>query len=151
MDIRLARLDPKSFDYICDLQIVDGDLDATDPLTSAVMLSIFTDRRAQSDDALMSDESPRGWWGDTYAQVSGDLMGSRLWLLRRSKQTTQTLSAAREYVAEALSWLVADGVASSIDVQTSVASASVMGIVVTITKPQGLQTFNFSYAWDGIN
>ncbi|EFX1279405.1 hypothetical protein EZW22_20355 [Shigella sonnei] len=73
-----------------------------DLLTRAVIISLFTWRRAGRDDA------PRifGWWGDTWPAVQNDRTGSRLYLLRRSKLTNKTPQLARDYVREALAWMV---------------------------------------------
>lgn len=50
--------------------------------------------------------------GDTWPAVQNDRTGSRLYLLRRSKLTNKTPQLARDYVREALAWMVEDGVAS---------------------------------------
>lgn len=57
-----------------------------DPLTRAVVISLFTWRRAEPDD---NADVPMGWWGDTWPAVQNDRYGSRLWLLQRSKLTNQ--------------------------------------------------------------
>lgn len=51
-----------------------------DLLTRAVVISLFTWRRAQPDD---NADQPNGWWGDTWPAVQNDRYGSRLWLLQR--------------------------------------------------------------------
>lgn len=88
-----------------------------DTLRSAVLISLFTDRRAARDDAL-PDAQPqpsvlpanrRGWCGDALADVRGDLYGSRLWLLDRTKQTEETRRRAIFYGEEALQWMIEDG------------------------------------------
>nr|EFH7355405.1 hypothetical protein [Escherichia coli] len=57
-----------------------------DLLTRAVIISLFTWRRAGRD-----DDAPQifGWWGDTWPTVQNDRTGSRLYLLRRSKLTNK--------------------------------------------------------------
>lgn len=85
-----------------------------DWLSSAVWMSLFTDRIAQQDDVMPNGEQDkRGWWGDTYAMRP---IGSRLWLLGREKQVPETARRAEEYAQEALVWLVEDGVAKSVTV-----------------------------------
>ena len=75
-----------------DFAIEANDLATDDGLETAVSLSLFTDRRAEDGDALPSgDADRRGWWGDDFPAVDGDRMGSRLWLLARSKQTPDVL------------------------------------------------------------
>ncbi|MGY1918772.1 phage GP46 family protein [Pseudomonas tolaasii] len=84
-------------------------------LTRAVLISLFTWRRAATDDAV--DDGERfGWWGDSFPTVADDRIGSRLWLLRRVKLTRQTQLDAEFYAREALQWLIDDGHCSAIDV-----------------------------------
>jgi phage gp46-like protein len=99
----------------------------TTSLRALVVASLFSDRRAATDDVLPSDagDPPNrgGWWGDTYSgeaagteSASGDLFGSRLWLLRRARATMENVERAKRYAEEALAWLVEDGIAERVDV-----------------------------------
>ncbi|HAY4364021.1 TPA: phage tail protein, partial [Escherichia coli] len=78
-----------------------------DPLTRAVVISLFTWRRAEPDD---NADVPMGWWGDTWPAVQNDRYGSRLWLLQRSKLTNQLVQTVRGYIRECLQWMTDDGV-----------------------------------------
>lgn len=82
-----------------------------DSLTRAVIISLFTWRRADDSDHA---ETREGWWADRYAANTGDLIGSKLWLLLRSKLTDETLSQAEDYTLEALQWLVDDGLCDEV-------------------------------------
>jgi phage gp46-like protein len=115
-------------------------------LETAVIISLFTDRRAEPDDVVDGDDRG-GWWGDTYAEIPGDRIGSGLWLLIREKQTDETLSLAREYCEEALRWMLEDGVASDVTVETEWVRMGVMGIGVEITRPSGPARFTFELPW----
>lgn len=75
-----------------------------DPLTRAVVISLFTWRRAEPDD---NADVPMGWWGDTWPAVQNDRYGSRLWLLQRSKLTNQLVQTVRGYIRECLQWMTA--------------------------------------------
>lgn len=119
-------------------------------LETALIISLFTDRRANDDDDLELNESRRGWWADTFNTIRNDKIGSRLWLLRRAKMTSETLARAREYVLEACRWLLDDNVASSLDVETEFLGSSTIAIQITVTKPSGSDTFNFQYVWNNI-
>lgn len=135
-----------------DLIIEPPGLATGDNLYTALLISLFTDRRANDDDQLSLDESRRGWWADTYFENRNDKIGSRLWLLRRAKIITSTLTRARDYVLEATSWLIEDNVASSINVDTEFMSGrmDVMLITVEVVRPTGTETFNFEYVWKDI-
>jgi phage gp46-like protein len=82
-----------------DVALVDSDLASDHGLTTAVLLSLFTDRRAEDDDTPPSgdDSDRRGWWADEFAEVEGDKIGSRLWLLDRSKRTADVALRAEQY------------------------------------------------------
>lgn len=118
---------------------VDSMLLATDDgLTTAVILSLFTDARARPDDRLPhSDSDLRGWWGDAWPMVPGESMGSRLWLTWPGKQTADNLARAREAADESLRWLVDDGIARAVMVQATNPRDGVLALAVSIEKPDG--------------
>ena len=128
--------------------ILAGGLLATDSsLYTAVLHSLFSDARALADDPIEAGESRRGWWGDLAAQTDGDAYGSRLWELRREKQTAEVLLRAKEYTEEALAWLIDDGVASAIAVDARYPARGTLALFVTITLDSGaLESFEFTYS-----
>lgn len=101
-------------------------------LGTAAFISLFSDARASADDGLPPAER-RGWVGDALAEVEGDRMGSRLWLLKREKQTEETRVRAEEYAQEALAWMVEDGLLSSIEVEAAWVAAGLLGLRVAFT------------------
>jgi len=134
-----------------DLGVEAGRLALDDGLTTAIVVSLFTDRRARSDDAPPDGPQGdrRGWWGDLVAATEGDQIGSRLWLLAREKQLPSVVARAREYAAEALAWLVEDGIAAKIEVTAEVVRRGVLGIGIVIHRPGGAtESHRYSYVWD---
>lgn len=131
MDIKTTFI---SFDQGADYALAALGFAEDDGLETAVILSLFTDRRAEDDDTLPSGDDRRGWWADAFPAAPGDLIGSRLWLLHREKQIPQTLTRAREYAEEALAWLVDDGVAARVDVTAEVVRSGVLGLTVEIQR-----------------
>lgn len=130
-----------------DLALRGGDLAADDSLQTAVIVSLFTDRRARPDDVLpQGGADPRGWWADMLAE-EGEQIGSRLWLLSREKQTPETVARAREYAEEALAWLVREGVAELVEVEASILRAGVLGLAIWISRPGGPDRQRFDYVW----
>jgi len=105
------------FTYLNDDQRGDlvrsgGNLIEDFDLETAVLMSIFTDRR---DEASPSGDTYRGgWWADE----PGDQIGSRLWTLRREKATQSNVNLAKKYIEESLNWMLNDGVAESVTVAT---------------------------------
>ncbi|WP_165184703.1 phage GP46 family protein [Caulobacter soli] len=131
-----------------DLSLDGADLRSEEGLRTAIIISLFTDRRAQPDDVLPQDGAdPRGWWGDSLADIPGDQLGSRLWLLAREKQLPSVVARARQYAQEALAWLVEDGVATSIEVLAEVSAPGVLGLQVSITRPTGPARQKFDFVW----
>ncbi len=118
-------------------------------LETAMLISLFTDRMAQPGDAIADGtDDPRGWWADDDVPI-----GSRMWLLSRSKQTRETLQRAYDYLAEALAWLIDDGVVARFDVTTQWVSRGVLGAQVIAYKQDGtlLTTGRYTWAWQGVN
>ncbi len=122
-----------------------------DALPRAVIISLFTWGRAKPDDALPGEER-MGWWGDSYAPVERDRIGSRLWLLARAKITAQTPMLAKEYVEEALAWLVTDGVASQVLVEAERQGQSQIAIRCQIVRGSGPNLdIRFNNVWSALN
>lgn len=130
-----------------DLAVEGNDL-ARDPgLRTAVLLSLFLDRRAEDVEALPPGQTDRrGWWAD--GLVGG--MGSRLWLLERAKWSSDTAARARAYAEEALAWLVEDRVAARVTVTEDVPVVEgVVALNIEIERPTGEQVrYRFASVWD---
>lgn len=133
-----------------DIAIVNGDIVMDDGMETAVILSLFTDRRAPADAAIPDGtEDRRGWWGDGFQDVDGDEDGSLLWLLDRSKIMPETLALLKDYSQQALAWMIKDGVAKSIDITVVRTDISSAGIGIAINKPDGTTT-RYDYIWDSL-
>ncbi len=132
-----------------DLSVEGNDLAQASSLQTAIYLSLFLDRRAEESDILPDGETDRrGWWGDAHPNVDGDQIGSRLWLLSRSKQTQETLTRAEDYAREALQWLIDDAVSDEITVTASIPQTGVLGLEIGIRRPDADPiNFRYSYAW----
>ena len=138
-----------------DIQNVRGDFDlASDPqpgddLATAVLISLMTDATASPDDAILDGSSdPRGWWGDQGEDVP---IGSRIWLRLRSKQTDAVLALVKADIADALKWLVEDGVATGVDVLTEWTRPGMLGAQVVINRVDApAQALTFAWAWGGL-
>ncbi len=134
-----------------DWAIAGAGLEEDDGLETAVLLSLFTDRRAAEDDPLPgAQDDRRGWWADQYLDNEGDKIGSRLWLIAREKQTTGVLVRAQEYAEEALAWLVQDGLARSVAATAEIVRAGVLGLTVEIARADGRASrYRFETFWRG--
>jgi len=141
MDIRLAF----NQHFQADIQLDGFDIATDRGLETAVIISLFSDRRASDDDVLPpADTDKRGWWGDTEM----DKIGSRLWLLSREKQMPQVLAKANEYAREALKWMIDDNVASHVDVIVESHRFEMLAIQVNISRKNGKEmSYRYNYAW----
>jgi phage gp46-like protein len=113
-----------------DLELADGDLVMDTGLATAVIASLWTDRRASLDDGLSIDDDPRGHWCDR----EGDRWGSLLWLLDRAKVLDASLRDAEAYAKDALSWMKVAGMAAAVNVQASFRSGGVLQLDVGIER-----------------
>lgn len=136
-----------------DWMLADGDLQSGQDLETACLVSLFTDRLATADFIPTDGTSNRrGWWADPY---NDQPLGSNLWQLERAKKTRDTLALARRYADDALQWLVDDGIAKEVLVNTSwlgpAAGSTILGIAIAILQPDGSVTrFTFAWAWQGL-
>lgn len=137
--------------HAADFNLADDDL-VTDPgLRTAILLSLFTDRRSEDgDDLPVGATDRRGWWADEFNDVAGDKFGSRLWLLARSKREASVLVRAQDYALEALKWLIDDRVALSVDVEAEFLSQGPgLGLTVTVVRPtKDRAVYKFGSKWD---
>lgn len=140
-----------------DLMLAGGALDTHSGLRSAILISLFTDARAADAAILPEEGSDRGgWWGNDFGGDVGasfadpdehNELGSKLWLLRRSKHTEQVLRDARQYVLEALSWLTRDGIASAVWVEVE-GQGDRLAIAVTLDRPTGPARERYDFTWE---
>ncbi|KQZ80640.1 phage GP46 family protein [Pseudomonas sp. Root562] len=104
--------------------------------TRAVTISLYTWRRAETDDPI-DDEERYGWWGDSYPPIADDRIGSRLWLLRRVRLTSDTQRDAEFYAREALQWLLDDGEVIAIDIASEKVDINRLNLIPTLTIASG--------------
>lgn len=130
----------------------NGRLAIEDTLDSAVLISLFTDRRAHPDDVLPDRKTrthpvtldKRGWCGDALME-DGDRIGSRLWLLTREKQTEETRRRAVEYCEEALQWMINDRLIASFDIDAQWHAGGRLNALIVLSLNDGeTRTYDFS-------
>jgi len=138
-------------EFAGDWAILGPSLEEDEGLETAVTISLFTDARAGENDPLPDPlTGRRGWWGDAFADTPGDKIGSRLWLLSRSKQFQAALGEAEIYARESLSWLVEDGIARSVKVLAEISGDGLLGLAVEIARAdQPVARYRFEGFWRG--
>jgi len=133
--------------WSADLLLAGAQLATDDGLRTAIVVSLFTDARARDDDPLPAPEDRRGWWGDALPVAADDRIGSRLWLLGREKRLQAVVGRARDYAAEALAWLVEDGIASSVEVEAEAHAPDRLALAVFVTRPGGPGRQRYDFTW----
>lgn len=119
-------------------QADDGGIAEGDELVTAVLISLFTDRRVDASEVPAGVDSA-GWWGDAFPDDEDeDPIGSRLWLLEAHGRTsTDLLVRARAYAIECLEWMVTDGIATAVDASATPRTDGGVDIFPVITLPDG--------------
>ncbi len=114
-------------------QLLVRDLAVERGLHTAVILSLFSDRRAGADDLLpLNVTDRRGWCGDEFGGLQSDEWGSHLWLGYYTKRTDDWLDFMRFAAEEALAHLVKRGLVDHVVVQTAWLSDERMGLTVSL-------------------
>ncbi len=112
-----------------DLELVGGDLGRDDGLETAVLLSLFTDARADLGE-VGEGGNVRGWWADR----PGDRWGSKGWLLENRGLSAPVAAEYRRHVEDALRWLVTRRIASSVEVEVLLREGSRLELGVRIVR-----------------
>lgn len=132
-----------------DIEVLNGDLKQDDGLETAIIISLFSNRRVTAEELPTSHDNKQGYWADQFADALNDKTGSRLWTLQREKRQVEVLRRAEDYARESLGWLIEDGVASSV-----LASAQFMDgvtnaweLMISVQRPSG-RTSRYQVLWD---
>lgn len=115
-----------------DLKIgFDGDLETEDSFDTAIIVSLFTDARANESEVLEASRR-RGWIGNE--RTPGFQVGSKLWLLEQSRLTRTVMNQARDESRDALRWMVEDELAVSIGNARAFQESGSLFLEVTIQR-----------------
>ena len=138
--------------FTADMSMQLGDIVTGREIETAVIMSIFTWRRANADDELPEGEiSRQGWWADTYANVPNDKIGSRIWLARRRKMTQSTETFIYDCIDECLKWMIEDQIAVKIEIETERQGLSTLALKIIIHESSGAVTaLQYSLIWEAM-
>lgn len=129
--------------------VFDNGIQTGEELETAILLSLFTYRRAEEDDTVPDTVNRLGFWGDSYPDVPGDKTGSRVWLLAGQNTTPENMDLANNLVAEALQWLIDDGVAESVEPVVTKVGLDQIRVSMWIKRPTDLAP-KFYSIWEGL-
>jgi phage gp46-like protein len=114
------------------LTIVGGQPIMDEGLENAVTLSLFT---------------ATGWWGNSVSGGGSGRYGVSLDGIESRKLTNQTRLDAIEYARQALAWMIADGIAKSIEVDAVIQSVSMLALIIQIIQPDRSTTVRYNINW----
>lgn len=90
-----------------DLAFDNGDLKSTQGFTSALLMSIFCERRATPSE-VAPPEKRRGWFGNAFLGFTDFEIGSKLWLLLQARADQVTLNNSITFSNNAVEWFKED-------------------------------------------
>jgi phage gp46-like protein len=129
-----------------DFEIANGDFKATYGLDSALLMSIYLDKRADKSE-ISRPELRRGWWGNLVNNFVNYEIGSKLWLLSQARKDNNTLNLVKTYAYDCLKWMIEDQIASKIDVSSSYQNESLI-LTIVIYRNQNIIISNVYVLWD---
>lgn len=132
-----------------DCAITENDLARDAGLETAVLISLFCDRRvAEGERSPRGQGSRRGWFGDEFSEIPGDRTGSHLWLLEGSGWTQATARKAEQYLREALQILIDERVAEAVTVTGNLRTESILEVEIQIKRPElPAASYRYGLTW----
>lgn len=131
-----------------DINFVNGDIEPDHGLETAVVISLFTNKRVGDDELPKNEQDRAGWWADE-TLPGNDQIGSLLWVIAKKTITENVITKAQEYCVEALRWMIVDGVAKSVDVIVTREGINSIWIGVSITKPDNV-VYKYKMLWNSM-
>lgn len=131
-----------------DLVIENGDLKADNGLETSALISLFSNKRVTFEQLPPGENDRQGWWADLISEPVDDQIGSRLWTLERRKVTNSTAIDMESILSEAFNWMLEDGIASQIVVESAISGDNEIKGSAQIFKPDG-DNIPFKFIWDG--
>ena len=141
----------KRTDGSYDLQIgADGDILTAEAFDTAIIVSLFTDARADQSEVLPS-ELRRGWIGN---ESTPDFeIGSKMWLFYQNRLTQTTVNGIVGAAQDSLQWLVQDSIpatdttiANSVTASGEVTSRG-LELQITIERPDSQVEKRYFELW----
>ena len=130
-----------------DIKITGAALHCDSGLETSVLISLFSDARADDFDILPQGfESRGGWWGTA---LEPRITFSKRWLLNRSKIDALVLKRCEQYDKDALQWAVDDGIFAAVNSVATRGGLYQVNSLVTMDRVQGDQiSFKYFQNWE---
>lgn len=122
----------------------DGDIATFDAFDTAIIVSLFTDKRALESQVL-ENSLRRGWIGSEF--TPGFEMGSQLWIFSQSRLTRDAINAMISIANQALKWMISDNLAISTSADVNLVNGRVL-LQIVITRPDSKVEKRLFDLWD---
>lgn len=132
-----------SFNGGFDIDIENGDFANEDGFDTAIWVSLFTDARASLAQVILP-QNRRGWLGNV---LSDRQLGGTLWLSEQRRLNQDTVNETIDHIRKALSWLIDDKIAISVDVSAYIVAAHGIATDIRITSIDGVTSQHFIELW----
>lgn len=127
-----------------DFQIgADGDILTADFFDTAILMSLFAERRATASE-MPESHRRRGWIGNE--STPGFEIGSKLWLLEQARISRTVLSETETAAYNGLKWML-DGIAVNIFTAATLSNGSI-ALEVIIERPSSKPDKRYYDVWD---
>ncbi len=129
-----------------DATVSGNDLETELGLENCVLISLGTNARAGAGDKLPEENINRdGFWG---SELLGFNLGSKSWLLGRSKITPEVVALAEQYENDALKWMVNDGIVSAVETTAVRAGVRQISVEHKLIRPSTNVFFTYYLNWE---
>ena len=122
-----------------------GDIATEDFFDTAILMSLFCERRASSSEMPVSHYR-RGWIGNE--STKGFEIGSKVWLFEQSRLTRKTLNGINSVVREGLQWMIDENIALEIAVSSELGENNTIAVEITITRPSSKVEKRYFELWE---
>lgn len=109
----------------------DGDIVTADTLDTAILMSIFCERRADASEVPESHRR-RGWIGNEV--TPGFEIGSKFWLYEQARVTRSILLGLQSVILDGLAWMIEDSISVGHTAETTL-SAGQVSVTVNMERP----------------
>ena len=142
IDLQVRQDSDGIFDLVIDEPAAD--FAVVDGLEPAIIASLFSDRRAASDE--VSDPlKRRGWIGNLVSEVAGDNFGSGLWLYEQRRLSGDVISGLRLEAEQSMAWMIDMRLAAGVEARVLAVPAKRQTLMaIDIIETSG-DTTSFAY------
>lgn len=143
-DIKLDHITSTAGENYYDISFTDGDFTLTQGLETALFMSVLCEVR---DDSIEVPQMRGGWAGNQLQPIVGYEQGSLLWTLYQSSAKSDNTTKAQQYIEDGLQWLIDDGIAKDIEVETNIVANDNLIVKITATRNDNTQDVSFFNLW----